>query len=352
MLLSAMQVSVHLFFIRLLGMMLIGFVFLAIYRRTHLVIAGVLGLLTFLGYAIHLTGVFSLLLYPEKWPFVQALVPDPLMTVNTVFEFFNFLCLSALLTGGIILFLGFHWGEKKLDEDVAYRNFLKVHAYVLLLGGSLALPVGILLDLFNIPGHALSIALFVQDGFSIVVLGITGYLSIYMMMDRESKTPRFGLLSFILALVITGLLTASLRVLETTANLETIRAGEMKAEKKMMKEISRREAIYSKSMKVDEKMGEQIFNERCTACHSFDKKVLGPPYNSVLPKYIDNQERLIAYILNPVKVDPQYPAMPSPGLSPIQVKSVVRFLMIKIGAKPLEEREEQKEKNEGGGGRD
>ena len=31
--------------------------------------------------------------------------------------------------------------------------------------------------------------------------------------------------------------------------------------------------------------GADIYNGRCIACHRFDRKLVGPPYNSTMPKY-------------------------------------------------------------------
>ena len=50
---------------------------------------------------------------------------------------------------------------------------------------------------------------------------------------------------------------------------------------------------------------------------------MGPPLASVLGKY--NLESLKAFIANPTKVDPAYPPMPNPGLSPAQIAAVAQY---------------------------
>jgi cytochrome c len=73
--------------------------------------------------------------------------------------------------------------------------------------------------------------------------------------------------------------------------------------------------------------GEEIFTAKCSACHRFDSKLVGPPYNVVLKKYENNRDKLVKFILNPVKVDPAYPSMPSQGLIPPEAEAVADYIM-------------------------
>jgi cytochrome c len=73
--------------------------------------------------------------------------------------------------------------------------------------------------------------------------------------------------------------------------------------------------------------GVDIYNGKCIACHQFDSKLVGPPYNEVLPKYEGKKEELIDFILNPVKVNPEYPSMPNQGLKPNEAEAVAEYLI-------------------------
>lgn len=79
--------------------------------------------------------------------------------------------------------------------------------------------------------------------------------------------------------------------------------------------------------------GEEIYNARCSACHLFEEKKVGPPYRVVVAKYAGNREKLIAFVMNPVKVDPAYPPMPGQGLKPAEADSIVTFLLRKLTGK-------------------
>jgi cytochrome c len=73
--------------------------------------------------------------------------------------------------------------------------------------------------------------------------------------------------------------------------------------------------------------GEQIFKNICSSCHSFDHKIVGPPYKQTLPKYEGKLDQLVAFIRNPSKKNPDYPPMPNPGLRPNEAQAVAEWLM-------------------------
>lgn len=79
--------------------------------------------------------------------------------------------------------------------------------------------------------------------------------------------------------------------------------------------------------------GEDIYNGKCSACHLFDQKKVGPAYKNVVTKYAGRKADLVRFILNPVKVDPAFPNMPSQGLKPAEADSIASFLMKKVGVK-------------------
>jgi cytochrome c len=76
--------------------------------------------------------------------------------------------------------------------------------------------------------------------------------------------------------------------------------------------------------------GEDIFNAKCSACHTFDAKKVGPAYKDVLPKYVGRKEQMMAFVLNPIKIDPAFPPMPGQGLKPAEADSIVSYLLRKI----------------------
>lgn len=331
MLLFNSPVPVHHYLLRLTGLLAAAFIILTIYRRTRNIIIGAFGALAVFLYSFHFINVLSLLVFPEKWPFLEGPMPYPLFSITPLVHFGGFLFLSLAATGAAILFFFYKWHEMKLAEDSPHYDFLRYHGYGLLLAGALLLPLIVFWDLLTLPAYSLSIRVFVLSGLTIVVLTLVAAAAVAMIRNYQEKIPRHGITALIMTLVLFALVIGKNQALRANSSLETIGVMKMDAKKAYTEIVNKREEMYAKNMKIDEKAGELIFNQQCTACHSFDQKILGPPFNSVLPKYTDDPKKLEAFLKNPTKVDPAYPSMPNPGLTTMQVKSVVKFLMIKMG---------------------
>jgi cytochrome c551/c552 len=347
MLLYNTPIAIHVYLLRILGILVIGFVLLSIYSFLReplekknpklgnlVILAGAGGILLVLFYCFHFVNLLALLIFPEKWSFIRLPIPYPLFSITPLIHFAGFILLSLIITGAAILFFYYRWPEKRLPEDTPHNTFLKYHGYGLLLAGALLLPLIIFWDLATLPGYSLSATVFILAGLTVPVLSFLGWAAVSMIrhtIKNRQARPRYSVPVFLLVLLLFGLVIGKNHALRANASRETIVVLVSDAQKARNEIISKREEIYAKNMVIDEKLGEQIYNERCTACHLFDKKIIGPPFNSVLPKYIDKQDELAAFIKNPVKVDPEYTAMPNPGLTTIQIRSVVKFLMIKMG---------------------
>jgi cytochrome c len=317
----------------------LGFLLLTVYKKTAKTLIGLAGAAFIMGYCFHLVNFMALLLFPEKWAFLNGPIPYPLFYITPLIQFGAFFMLTLIITGAGILFIFYRWPEKKLAEDVPHYHFLRYHGYGLVLAGALLMPLFLFWDLYNLPGYSKSVGVFALSGLIIVAVFLLLSAVAWMLKHYKNPVPRFGIAVFIIAVALFGLAIGKDRTLQANANLESIEALTMDAEKARNDIVLKREELYSKSMEPDEKLGESIFNELCTACHAFDKKVMGPPFDSVLPKYIDKQDELISFIKNPTKKDPAYPAMANPGLTTIKVKSVVKFLMKRY--KPDEETKDQ-----------
>ncbi len=52
----------------------------------------------------------------------------------------------------------------------------------------------------------------------------------------------------------------------------------------------------------------------------------------MIPKYAGKEAQLVAFIRNPVKVNPDYPPMPNPGLKPNEAKAVAKYLLDRLAS--------------------
>ena len=66
---------------------------------------------------------------------------------------------------------------------------------------------------------------------------------------------------------------------------------------------------------------------------SLIRNLLVHAHFDVLPKYVGKEAQLVAFIRNPVKVDPAYPPMPNPGLKPQEADAVAKYLLEEFAKK-------------------
>jgi cytochrome c len=72
--------------------------------------------------------------------------------------------------------------------------------------------------------------------------------------------------------------------------------------------------------------GKELFADYCSACHAFDKKVIGPPLSYAVEKYKGNKEAMEEFIENPTKVNPEYPEMPKLGIPEDEIRKIIEYI--------------------------
>jgi cytochrome c551/c552 len=335
--LSRTTLPILVYILRLLLPAILGFGLLHRYRRSESPLVGLGGVAVLLFTYLNFYNIMALLIAPEQWPFSRSPFPVP-FSITFIIHYFQFLVISVILTGAAILFIYFRWEEKKLPEESEFAGVHRHWGGALVLGGSLALPALVLWDLYTIPPASLSTSVFLNGAAMLVVLFILSLLSLNIL---RKKHTRHATVIFILSL---GLFAAAVlkdHRLFRNASREDLAVWRMQAMQAEEADRLEREKTYRKAVKADAKLGEEIFNQRCTACHAFDRRILGPPYNEVVPKYIGRADDLMGFLREPQKVDPDYPAMPDPGLREYEIESVTRFLLARYGQTPEGEQGEK-----------
>jgi cytochrome c551/c552 len=269
-----------------------------------------------LGALCLLSGVYFLLacgatflVMPERWP-VLAATPTLVLSWSGVARFLEFVCLAFILTGtGMVLFSGRN-GE---DKPLVGRTGAAVALTFLL-----AMPLCLLLDLVNLPLLTHSVPRF---GVAAVTV-VTAAAAALLLLPRCVKLP------FVLALGLLFLFVLGDHLGRESA-LTSLVLQEVAAETRAFP-LPRTESIPAAPPSSKESMagsGEEIFNRACSGCHAFDRRRVGPPLNEVVPGYRGRRGALADFIANPVKMNPDYPAMPDPGLSEAEISAVVDFLL-------------------------
>jgi len=257
----------------------------------------------------------TLATYPEEWDSQNLFFL--LFSWKVLLRFIHFITTAFAITGAAILFGFFYWeGGKKIVDEV-YKEFVRNISIKITFAAALFQPLFLLINLFALPGNALSSSVFSYSFIALVLLFLA-YHYLYDMLKNSyvkfSGHVFYILLFSLLALIIKDQLAMS----NVTKGQKAILIAEFE---KYLSELKGKEEGAA------EINGEEIYKVRCEACHRFDTRLVGPPHNQVLPKYEGKTEQLIAFIRNPTKVDPTYPPMPNPGLKPQEAEAVATYML-------------------------
>ncbi len=243
-----------------------------------------------------------------------------LFTGEVWIDVLAFLAAAAGMSGAGLLFSRFVWHQEAVIS-VREDDLLRRTAERLATGGILAMPLLFLLGTALIPDTSLTGWVYVLLAFSFAALGLA--LHFLYAFVKSGKSLYSALL---LAMVVAAL---GLSVTKNQIALHTATADHA-AQLAVVFEKHTEELRSSLGVMAKQMTGEDIYNAKCSACHLFDQKKVGPPYKEVLVKYAGNKAALMAFVLNPVKVNPAYPNMPSQGLKASEADSIATYLMGKV----------------------
>jgi len=305
---------------------LVGLVVLALYRKSfterkrnfqmHMGL-GTLGLGILMASYFVLMSTVARLHDPEKWFRLKNLL-IVLLNWNVIWKFLFFVHLAFALTGAMILFFLLRWSRERAVGDAEYAAFVRKFGAGVGLAFCFALPVFFLFYVFTSPD-----VVFDNTNYLIAtaVVFVSMLIAFAFFGALRSREPRFGATTFTLFMIV-FVLAGSFDVRAmANANREHARIIEQAAEKAVMEREVALETAMAEARGAN--LGEETFNKVCMQCHRFEEKLVGPPLATVLTKY--NQESLKAFIMSPSKVDPAYPPMPNPGLTPAQAEAVAAY---------------------------
>lgn len=241
----------------------------------------------------------------------------------TYFNFLFLIVLSIAVSGSAILFFFFSWQGGLHDMDREFSNFVKKIAGNIAFTGAVLLPVTLFLSFLVIPDIALSGSVFTYTSLAFISLLFLCNFLYAVIKNSEVKYigAAFYFLIISLGFIILKNQAAFGAASEKHLAVINLKAQELEKEKK------------GKTINTAGVNGEEIYNRICIACHKFDVKVVGPPYKETIPKYNGDVKKLATFILNPVKVSPDYPPMPSQGLKPKEADAVAKYLIDKVSGK-------------------
>ena len=238
---------------------------------------------------------------------------------HVLIRFFYFMLVSLALTGAVLLYGTLNLKTVRREYDEEYERLAKSVFLSTTFIATVLIPVLMLINMIIMPNASLSGAFFVYMILGIALLFIAYHL-LYMLYRKFNKTLTAYLLVTLICFVLTYAINDKIIIADSNKVHYTVLAADFD--------------LYLSSLKggvtTNEISGEEIYKISCSSCHAFDHKVVGPPHNEVVPKYFGKESQLVAYIKNPVKVNPEYPAMPNSGLKPDEVKAVVEYILAKV----------------------
>ncbi len=239
------------------------------------------------------------------------------LSLSTLAYFLLIVCLSILAASSVVMYFYFrpnseYSGDKSnLDDikDFASRSGLIVSLFV---------PVLIVFLITSLSQPALSYSVFLIAAILLFVVILIS--SLYYLMIKNSEVQYSLSILFLMVVLFLSVVGVNVASFDSATKLQFNQLAEKYNAYKQQVLIESGAAAVTIS-------GEDIYNGRCIACHKFDQKLVGPPYNEVLPKYVDDRAGLIRFILNPVKVNPEYPAMPNQGLKPNEAEVIADYIL-------------------------
>ncbi len=246
-----------------------------------------------------------------------------LINLKVWINFIFFLIIAFTVTGSGIIFLFFNWEGGIKFKDNTYRDYIRTFSSNFTLIFSLALPIFLIISLILQPKESYSASVFIFSGLSLFALLLASNFLYAVIKNSDAK---YGTAIFYLIIAAISFMMIKNQVAFSNAiNSHLIKVNHFAEE-----EIK---AKYQKKVSLAQISGEDIYNGRCSACHKFDVKLIGPPYLETVPKYGGDEKKLAQFIYNPTKVNPDYPPMPNQGLKMAEAEAVAKFIIEKVNKK-------------------
>jgi len=260
---------------------------------------------------------------PLKWESIQN-VWEFIIDSEIWLNFLFYILLALIISTSAILYFFLVWQGGIKNRTLEYLEYVKLFSSKLGLLMTIISPVFIALSLFFLPQLSLSPIIYVLTFVAFAIIIIIGNL--YYQLLKTSASGLTAGIFFTVFVLLSILIVKDQLVLGNAIKPHLSSVVFVKAE-----ELSKeREANLTTTTGID---AEKIFNEKCSACHKFDVKVVGPPYNETVPKYNGDIKKLAGYIYSPQKINPEYPPMPNQGLKQKEAEAMAKWLIDKVGKK-------------------
>lgn len=248
---------------------------------------------------------------------------DIIFSLSVWINFIFLTSFSFAVTGISVLYFFIKWEGGIAELDEGYLDIITKSSLKLSITFTFILTLLAFINILILPVTAMTDSVFY---FSILVmlfllLTINVLYAIWRNSEYRFSYVAFFMIFIALLFIVLKEQTALSSSLKNQFAYVNLKAEEYHKEKSL------------KTTVVAEINAEEIYNTKCSACHRFERKLVGPPYDETVPKYKGDIKKLSQYIYNPVKIYPDYPAMPNQGLKMKEAEAVAKFLLEKVGNK-------------------
>jgi cytochrome c len=283
--------------------------------------AGVIGMNLLFAAAYIFAGSIALASNPGQWSSVNNIL-QVFFSWQSVFNYLFLLAISGAITGAAVLFYFFKW-QGGIEMDEKYAKFVKNFASGLAFYSAIAVPLLLFLSFIFLPQAALSPSAFVYLAITLLSSLILANM-LYPMYKNSDVNFSTGVFVLVFILFTVNILKD-----------QSVMANALREQTKLIlvKSEEQEKEVKAKTVSTTGVNAEQIYTTKCIACHKFDVKVVGPPYQQTVPKYNGDVNALAEFIYNPVKKDPAFPPMPNQGLKKKEAQAMAKWLMDQVNGK-------------------
>jgi mono/diheme cytochrome c family protein len=260
-------------------------------------------------------GATRLAFTPRQWS--DSSLVTILFSNETLCGLLGYVVTALIITSAAVLFFFFKWegGIARFADD-SYSTFVKKRTLPVGLVAAVLEPMLILFEIRNLPQVGLSNLTFVVGCVGMFTALLLVFLFYSMLRDSRINLGSYAF-ACVVVLVLVWTAKDEIAFRYATRN-QTEVLGQRYESMLASLNPGTAQPIIS---------GEEIYDGRCSACHRFDIKLVGPPYNQTLPHFVGKIDSLEDFIMDPRQVVPGYPPMPKQGLKPAEVKAVAEYIM-------------------------
>ncbi len=275
--------------------------------------SGLIGFVLLLIAAYLLIAVLSFIVTKANENSFYSLILSP----SAILYFLLYLAFSISITSAAIIYKYFknNWQ----DYNPEYLSYVKNFTLKTGLIFTTVQPLLFVLYILASPNVSLSFGTFITGA---IVLSFMLLISIlFYLMYKDSKMHLGGSTVFVFLILFAALIYKDQLAFDTK---NAVSVNEQEKEYLAFASKVKEEAGVKEVVVIS---GKSIYDNKCSACHRFDQKLVGPAYSNVLPKYEGKRDQLIDFILNPRKINPELPTMPNQGLKPNEAEAIADYIV-------------------------